>query len=249
LTDYAKHSLPAGDIDPEQVLTGERRQFFDLLHQADDLQRRGDSDFQTVLSDLNKLNLTTVTGAQYAGITIINGPEVSTLGATHQHPTTLDRIQADTGEGPCLSAAWQQHIIAINDLAGEDRWPGYREAAMRLTPIRSILSFRLFGTSRYFGALNFYADEPAVFDDDSVEQGLVVATHTTVLWNSIRREQDFQSALASRDIIGQAKGIIMERFGVDAVAAFELLRKLSQENNVKLVDVASRLIAVDRSDS
>ena len=81
------------------------------------------------------------------------------------------------------------------------------------------------------------------FDDDSVELGLVYAAHTSVAWNSMRREQQFRSALASRDVIGQAKGMLMERFNIDAVAAFQLLRRLSQESNTRLVDIAERLVA------
>ena len=61
-------------------------------------------------------------------------------------------------------------------------------------------------------------------------------------WNAARRDEQFKRALASRDIIGQAKGMIMERYGVDAVQAFELLRKLSQNSNVPLIQVATDLV-------
>ncbi|PRC44823.1 hypothetical protein C6A85_98280, partial [Mycobacterium sp. ITM-2017-0098] len=73
--------------------------------------------------------------------------------------------------------------------------------------------------------------------------GLIFAAHSSVAWNSARREAQFQRALTSRDIIGQAKGMIMERYRVDAVQAFELLRKLSQDSNVALIQVAADLVA------
>jgi AmiR/NasT family two-component response regulator len=70
-----------------------------------------------------------------------------------------------------------------------------------------------------------------------------------VAWNSARRDEQFKAALASRDIIGQAKGMIMERYGVDAVRAFELLRKLSQEANVRLTQIAEELVTKAQSET
>jgi GAF domain-containing protein len=123
----------------------------------------------------------------------------------------------------------------------ENRWPAYcREA--RETPIRSIISFQLFADHHQMGALNFYADQPYAFDDDAAEMGLILATHAAVGWNMVRRDEQFRSALASRDIIGQAKGMIMERFKIDAVQAFELLKRLSQSSNTPLAVVARQLV-------
>jgi AmiR/NasT family two-component response regulator len=90
--------------------------------------------------------------------------------------------------------------------------------------------------------LNFYADQPYAFDDDAAEMGLILATHAAVGWNMVRRDEQFRSALASRDIIGQAKGMIMERFKIDAVQAFELLKRLSQSSNTPLAVVARQLV-------
>ena len=92
------------------------------------------------------------------------------------------------------------------------------------------------------GALNFYGDRVDVFDDDSLEVGLILATHTAVAWNLLLRDDQFRSALTSRDVIGQSKGMLMERYGIDAAAAFGLLRKLSQETNTPLIAVAEQVI-------
>jgi AmiR/NasT family two-component response regulator len=105
------------------------------------------------------------------------------------------------------------------------------------------MSFQLFIAGQTMGALNVYAEQPNSFTDESRNIGLVFAAHSSVAWNSARREEQFKQALASRDIIGQAKGMIMERYGVDAVQAFELLRKLSQDSNVPLIQIANELVA------
>jgi hypothetical protein len=108
--------------------------------------------------------------------------------------------------------------------------------------VRSVLSLKLFSEGSSLTALNFYAEPPGVFDDESIELAVVYAAHTTVAWNIVRREDQFHSALASRDVIGQAKGILMERFDIDAVDAFELLRRLSQQSNTELTEIAQRVV-------
>ena len=79
------------------------------------------------------------------------------------------------------------------------------------------------------------------------EIGLVFAAHSSVAWNAARRDEQFKKALASRDVIGQAKGMLMERYGVNAIQAFELLRKLSQDSNTPLTQVAADLVETQQS--
>ncbi len=105
------------------------------------------------------------------------------------------------------------------------------------------MAFQLFIAGETLGALNVYAEEPGSFSAESRTLGLIFAAHSSVAWNSARREDQFQRALSSRDIIGQAKGMIMERYRVDAIQAFEVLRKLSQDSNVPLLQVATDLVA------
>ncbi|OBH68201.1 response regulator receiver protein [Mycobacterium intracellulare] len=184
-----------------------------------------------------------VTGSQYAGITLAEkGASVSSVVATHRYPMVLDAIQDTSGEGPCLAAAWEHHIMHIADLSSEERWLRYRRMALEQTPIRSILSYELFIDGSSMAALNFYADRPHAFTEEAVEIGTVFATHIALAWSMMRRNDQFRSALASRDIIGQAKGVIMERFGIDAVEAFQLLTRVSQQSNVKLIEIARALI-------
>ncbi|WP_263994624.1 GAF and ANTAR domain-containing protein [Mycobacterium yunnanensis] len=211
------------------------------------MREHGPDDLEPVLREVNESNVAFVPGARYAGITIMDSSgTVSTLGGTAPCARVLDDVQRDFGEGPCLSAAWQQHIIFVDDLTAEHRWPRFRDAALHRTPVRSTMSFRLVADDRQIATLNFYADTAGVFDDESIELGLLAATHTAVAWNMLQRDRQFRSALSSRDVIGQAKGMLMERYGIDAVAAFELLKQLSQQTNVKLTDVVARLVGDDR---
>jgi transcriptional regulator with GAF, ATPase, and Fis domain len=207
------------------------------------LQRQQNNGADAVLGEVTQSAVGAMPGAQYAGITLASRDgKLRTASATGQYPVVLDEIQQRHAQGPCLSAAWEHHVIRIDDMQSEKRWPAYcRDAAIE-TPIRSIMSFQLFTDHNQMGALNFYAEQPQAFDSDAAEMGLILATHAALAWNMVRRDEQFRSALASRDIIGQAKGMIMERFKIDAVQAFELLKRLSQSSNTALVVVARQLV-------
>jgi transcriptional regulator with GAF, ATPase, and Fis domain len=208
------------------------------------LHGRSEADSDTVLAELAEHAAIEVPGAQYAGITLTrNAKHIETPAATHMYPVVLDKIQQRHRQGPCLTAAWQEKIVHVPDLENDERFPLYRRDALAETPIRSIMAFQMFIADENMGALNVYAEKPGAFDADSRAIGLVFAAHTSVAWNTARREDQFKRALASRDVIGQAKGMIMERYGVDAVQAFDLLRKLSQDSNVPLIRIATDLVS------
>jgi GAF domain-containing protein len=228
-------------VNNPSVLEGTHLRIAELV-QA--LHGRSDTDSETVIAELAEHAAIEIPGAQYAGITITRtGKHIETPAATHMYPMLLDKIQQRHAEGPCLSAAWEEKTVHVADLETDERFPLYRQDALAETPIRSIMAFQLFIAGETMGALNVYAETPNVFDNESRNIGLVFAAHSSVAWNSARREAQFKKALASRDVIGQAKGMIMERYGVNAVQAFELLRKLSQDSNVPLIKVATDLVA------
>jgi len=93
-----------------------------------------------------------------------------------------------------------------------------------------------------------YADRANAFTEEAEGIGMVFATHAALAWRNARREREFNCALASRDTIGQAKGIIMERYGFDAVQALEMLKHLSQESSIALAEIARRVVAAGFSD-
>lgn len=183
-------------------------------------------------------------GAEYANITVTADQfEIDTPAATTQAAIRIDDIQRRTGEGPCLSTAWEHRVVYVEDLSRETRWPAFFCAeALETTAVRSIMGFQLFMTGKSIGALNVFADRPHAFDDRTRQLGSLFAAHSALVWDAGRRESQFQAALASRDIIGQAKGMIMERYGKDANQAFEMLRQLSHDTNVPLAEVAAKVV-------
>jgi transcriptional regulator with GAF, ATPase, and Fis domain len=196
------------------------------------------------------LNVLTVTAvqyvpeAQYAGIAVTDGRgRIHTQGAIGRYPALLDVIQQRHQEGPCLQAVRQHRTVRIDDLNTETRWPNYTHEALVHTRIRSVLCYVLSANHQTLGALTFYADHSRAFDAESEQLGFVYATHAAMAWNALRRDIQFHKALASRDIIGQAKGILIERHQITAEEAFNRLRQLSQESNIPVAELASRITA------
>ena len=128
-------------------------------------------------------------------------------------------------------------VVRVDDLATERRWPEFaRRASER--GVGSMLCFRLFVEGDRLGGLNMYAGTPGAFDDESQDVGLMFACHAAVALAGAGHEEKLRAAMTNRDLIGQAKGILMERHKLTADQAFGVLARVSQELNRKLVDIA-----------
>jgi GAF domain-containing protein len=182
-----------------------------------------------------------VPGARWAGISLVQGTKIVSEVPTSRSVAELDQLQSDLNQGPCLTALREYHTVHIDDMRTETRWPDFgREAQQR--GMRSMLSFQLFVRSENLGALNLYSDEPGAFSEDSFLIGEILAQHAAVAMIGAAAETQFENALATRDVIGQAKGMLMQRDNLTGLQAFSLLTRASQQTNVKLVDVARWLV-------
>ncbi|TDL01614.1 ANTAR domain-containing protein [Mycobacterium paragordonae] len=220
----------------------------DLAHLLGTLavELEGHSDPEEVLREIVRSSVEIVPGARWAGISYIEGDRIESRVPTDQLVAELDALQTTLDGGPCLSALREHHTVKIDDMATEKRWPRFAEAAMH-RGVRSLLSFRLFVRRGSLGALNLYGGETNVFDEESILVGEVLAQHASVALARLNSEARFQRALDSRDIIGQAKGLLMQRNDVDGLHAFRMLLKVSQETHTKLVDVAQCLVQAHES--
>ncbi|CAN5273735.1 GAF and ANTAR domain-containing protein [soil metagenome] len=197
---------------------------------------------EEVLRGVTAAVLELIPGAEHSGVLLLGkGKDYETLAPTDNLMFDLDHLQVETGQGPCVEAAVDDLIVRTDDFEEELRWPDYRPKVLELG-IRSALSFKLYTATRTAGALNIFSSKPDAFDAESEAIGSVLAAHAAAAIVASRQGEQLQSALSSRDLIGQAKGIIMERYGVDALRAFDMLRELSQSGNVKLVDIAKQVI-------
>ena len=196
---------------------------------------------EQILEGVTTAAVQLVPGADAAGVLLVKkGGDFESLADTNGVVGRLDKLQHDFGEGPCAQAAIKETVVRSDDLRRESRWPRYAPAAVKLG-VLSGLSFKLYTADRT-AALNLFGFRPEAWDTDAETTGAVLAAHAAAAILASRQGEQLQTALSTRDRIGQAKGIIMERYGVDEVRAFDMLRAISQESQTKLADVAQRVI-------
>jgi transcriptional regulator with GAF, ATPase, and Fis domain len=199
-------------------------------------------DVNETLAHLTATAVAHIEDADYADFMLINGGRFASVAPTAPLIAALDRTQMQHRQGPCLEAAVADSVIRSADLRQERRWPAFADEAIE-SGVHSVLSFQLYTHAAGAGAFNVLSKKPHAFDMNA-ETGLaMLATHGAITLIAADKETQFHSALASRDLIGQAKGIIMERFQLDAQRAFDLLAKLSQDTNTPVRSVASQLVA------
>jgi GAF domain-containing protein len=204
------------------------------------------ADTGALLDTIVGASVAIVPGARWAGILHVDGRTIIPRVPTDPIVAELDELQRRDNAGPCLTALREHHTVRIGNTATDERWPNYGHAAAA-RGVRSMLSFRLFMERQTLGSLNLYGDRENAFSDESEVIGGIIAQHAAVAIVGSSAETQFQAALAGRDIIGQAKGILMYRDQVTGLQAFALLTRVSQETNTKLIDVAKFLVAEQES--
>ena len=221
----------SGDL-PEEGLA---RDLSDLARQM-----QAEASIESLFDSIVAAALREVEAAQYAGISLIEGRRVHTEAASDELVEKIDELQYRAGDGPCLTSLREHITVRSADLQTETRWPGFaRDAAGE--GIRSMLSFQLFVEGDNLGALNLYARVPDAFTDDDESVGLLLAAHAAIAMKASRNGINLRAALINRDVIGQAKGILMERLKIDQIEAFRLLSQASQRSNRKLIAIAEEL--------
>jgi GAF domain-containing protein len=170
--------------------------------------------------------------------------DVETPASSDERAARADQLQYELGEGPCLDAIWEQETFRIDDMTADERYPRWSRAVAEETGIRSSLSLQLFTDEeqKSLGGLNLYSPRPHAFDAQTRGEAWAFAAQAAVAVSSARTEENLRSALGTRTLIGQAQGILMERLRITPDQAFGVLSRLSQQSNVKLREVARRLV-------
>ncbi len=194
------------------------------------------------LDRICSLAVETVEGCQAAGISIAEGKRVTSRSTTDELPSLLDQIQTDTQEGPCVDAIKEHEVFMTGSLADEERALEFARRAHELTGVNSVLSLRLFAKEDTMGSLNLYSKARDAFDDEDIAVGSVFAAHAAVALAGATREAQLEAKADTRDVIGMAKGMIMAQQGISDDEAFDILRRASQRANVKLREMAERMV-------
>lgn len=188
-----------------------------------------------------------IDGCHHASISHIRGRSLISASSNDAIGHILDGIQTGADEGPCLDAIRTGEVMVADDLAVDERWPVYGPRAVESVGVISSMGQPLHDGRRVVGALNLFSEDRGTFSghvDDDAAAAILAAHATPALVAALHRE-NMVAALESRDIIGQAKGMLRARAGIDGQEAFELLVKASQRMQLKLAEVARQLVDGD----
>ncbi|WP_407657630.1 GAF and ANTAR domain-containing protein [Kribbella turkmenica] len=209
------------------------------LHDADGLDETVEAVVQFALQALS---------CSYAGVTLYSHgarPEVAAV--TDSVVGDVYNLQIDAGAGPLMEALRNQNTVLIRDTGTDDRWPDWAEKVAGLG-VRSVLDVPLAVGSggRSVGVLGLYSPDLDAFDADDEAIAHILARHASVAVATARQEETMARAVDARKLVGQAMGILMERYGLDEDRAFAILKRYSQDTNTKLRDVAQQLVDTRR---
>lgn len=203
------------------------------IHSTEDL----DSTVQAIVTTAAR----SVPGMSHAGITLLLRNRPETLASTHPLVDRLDAVQYAANEGPCLEALRNGPVVRVERLYDETRWPVF-VAAATAEGVRSQLGLRLYDDDVFLGGLNLYSTTNDVIADEAQHIGELFASHASIALRRTQREEQLNEALATRRLIGQALGMVMQRFQIDEHRAFEYLIRVSNHSNLKLRDIAQQLV-------
>ncbi|MBE2998316.1 GAF and ANTAR domain-containing protein [Nocardiopsis sp. HNM0947] len=197
---------------------------------------------QATLEEISDLAASEVGGCEFAGISLVGGDgTISTPVATDPLVEHADQLQYTTGQGPCLETIHDRQVYVVDDVRQDGRWPVFAAEVAGLG-VRSMMSHQLYTRREVLGCLNLYSTELNAFDRGSVEIGQVLAAHAAVALASAQNDARLRDAMQTRSRIGEATGILMERYKVPGDQAFALLVKASQNLNTKLRELAEVLV-------
>lgn len=204
-----------------------------------------------VLQRLAEVAVEAIEPCDAAGVTLVADGEPQTAAATDPEVAEVDASQYRSGSGPCLDSIEQDKPMYVRDVAREERWPDFARRAAE-HDLCSVLAFPVKTKGDVRGALNMYARKTDAFERSDLDlaaiiaaQGAVVLANVEAYEHSLRVQEELRAAIRSRAVIDQAKGILMEREGVTADEAFEMLRTASNRLNVKVRDIARRIVGLE----
>ena len=184
-----------------------------------------------------------IEGCDGVGLSFVRARKVvETVANTSQMAFDADQLQYECGEGPCLDSIWEHRTVLSPSLATDGRWPTWGPRVVQETEAQSVLAFQLFTHGDTLGALNLYSRTQDAFNEAARDEGLAIATHVAIAVSAAQQIHNLTIGMDTRTVIGQATGILMERFDLDAGRSFSVLTRMSSQQNVKLRELAQQIV-------
>jgi transcriptional regulator with GAF, ATPase, and Fis domain len=200
------------------------------------------NDVASTLERACQLAAGVVDGCEHAGVwQVQRGGDIETAAASNTLLYHIATVENDLGEGPCRDALWHESVVHLEDTDAESRWPRYA-ARLAGDGVGSMLCFQLFVREDTLGVLSLVSGQASVFDEAARETGLMFASHAAIALAGAQSQSHLSQAVRSRQLIGEAVGLLADRYGMSTDAAFGLLARVSQECNTKVRELAARLV-------
>ncbi|MBD5785963.1 GAF and ANTAR domain-containing protein [Cellulosimicrobium terreum] len=201
---------------------------------------------QQTLDRVVELAVTMVDGCESAGISLVTKGQIESPAVSDALVARGDALQYELGEGPCLDAVHDHALVESPDVSSDSRWQRWGPQVSGELGVRSMLCVQLYTSQTAHGALNLYSSVPDRFDHDDQQLATTFAAVAAAAISAARIEDQLQSAVQTRTLIGQAQGIVMERYSLTPARAFAVLSRVSQGANVKLVEIAREVVETRR---
>jgi GAF domain-containing protein len=187
--------------------------------------------------------LALIPAAQSVGVSVVHAHgRVDTVAATDDRARRGDHLQYELGEGPCLQSIGLEETVRSADLAADERWPGWSARVVAELGVRSMLCLQLFVSHSSMGALNLYSPEVDAFDDEDREVAQALAAHAAVALAAAKQFDSLRISATTRTVIGQAQGMLMQRYELTPAQSFDVLRRASQHSNRRLRSIAEDIV-------
>ena len=193
-----------------------------------------------------ELAVSMVDGCESAGISLVARGRIESPAVSDPLVARGDALQYELREGPCLDAVHDQALVESGDIGSDLRWPLWAPTVAHELGVRSMLCVQLYTSQDAHGALNMYSTSRDAFDADAHHLASTFAAVAAAAISAARTEEQLQSAVQTRTLIGQAQGIIMERYSLSPAQSFAVMSRVSQDANIRLVDIARGIVETRR---
>lgn len=191
-----------------------------------------------------------VTGCDHASLMLMRKGIAVTAASSDEVALYVDRLEREIGDGPCLDAIDDEAAYVDPDLTDGSPWPELSRRVLAETPVRGMAGFRLLDSDGKAGALNLFSDTPGTLTRQSVDQAALVVSFASVALLAAAEKRTaltLRAGLESNREIGKAIGLLMAFHQVDDEAAFAILKRTSQDMNLKLAEVAREIVGHQNS--
>ncbi|MGA8210255.1 MAG: GAF and ANTAR domain-containing protein [Nocardioidaceae bacterium] len=202
-------------------------------------------DFDTIFDAAVRAAPDVVAGCDHASLMVRQGEQFLSIASSDAVAAAIDTFERELGEGPCVDAIEDDSSFHDSDLTNGSPWPRLAERVLAETDVRGMAGFRLKASDGVVGALNLFSDVPGALTEEGLEQGMVLASFVNLALTAAherRAAATLRAGLESNREIGKAIGLMMAFHKISDDAAFALLRRTSQDMNLKLRDVARKVV-------